>query len=357
MSAVAAGSHLALVPANVGPEIITISEVMLDAIADADRYAVRGMPVLLVGETGTGKELLARRIHARSDRRGDLVPVNCAELRPEQAANLLFGHRRGSYTGATESTIGHVRRSSRGTLFLDEVTSLPLETQPTLLRVLETGEVTPYGADRAIRVDLRVVAAVQPAIRRMLVSGAVRQDLIERLAASTVVLPPLRERPDDIVPLASAFALQNGCRLASAAAHRLLDHVWPGNVRELRWMIEGAAALANDGKIGVAELMRVRASRLAAVAEPSDERRPAEERHVERRQLIEACRDANGDWRRALALTGMSRTTLYRKLTAHGLRLQDFRFPTYSRDVPGISGKTAEARPEDSAATVDEQMT
>lgn len=319
MSTAAVNVGLSLVPADPGPEIVTVSEVMLDAIADADRYAVRGLPVLLIGETGTGKDLLARRIHARSGRRGELIAVNCAELRPEQAANLLFGHKRGAFTGATESTAGFVRRSSRGTLFLDEVTSLPLETQPTLLRVLETGDVTPFGDDRILRVDLRVVAAAQPSIRKMLISGEARMDLYERLAVSTVVLPSLRERPGDIWPLAANFARQHGARLLHGTAAPLLDYHWPGNVRELKSVIQRAVAHAAEGYIGRAEITRAMQAKLALPDDPEgDERR-------ERRRLRELCIEAGGDWRRLVELARVSRATLYRQLRDHGLRLRQFR--------------------------------
>lgn len=319
MSTAAVDFGLSLVPADLGPEIVTVSEVMLDAIADADRYAVRGLPVLLVGETGTGKELIARRIHARSGRRGEMVAVNCGELRPEQAANLLFGHKRGAYTGASENTIGYVRRSSRGTLFLDELTSLPLDSQPTLLRVLDNGEMTPYGEDRVIRVDLRVVAAAQPSIRQMLVSGAVRQDLIERLAVGIVSLPPLRERPDDIIPLALAFARRNGIGLTPSAASRLVDYSWPGNVRELESVMQGAAAHAAEGCIGRAEIARAMQAKLARPDDyGGDERRG-------RQRLRGLCIEAGGDWRRLVELARVSRATLYRQLRQHGLRLRQFR--------------------------------
>lgn len=321
MSTAAAGPRLSLVPADPGPEIITISEVMLDAIADADRFAVRDIPVLLVGETGTGKELLAKRIHARSGRRGDLVPVNCAELRPDQAANLLFGHRRGAYTGATESTIGHVRRSTRGTLFLDEITSLPAETQPMLLRVLETGEVTPFGGDRVVQVDLRVVAAAQPAIRQLLASGETRLDLFERLAVSTVVLPPLRDRPNDIAPLAVAFARQTGFQLDSVALARLLDHSWPGNVRELKSVVARAAAHCNGASIGVAEMAKAMRDSLVPPIDLEDHSHDVKERE----RLRALCSQGAGDWRRILQLTGMSRAKLYRQLQKHGLQLRRFR--------------------------------
>jgi len=319
MSTAAVDARLSLVPADPGPEIVTVSEVMLDAIADADRYAVRGLPILLVGETGTGKDLLARRIHARSNRRGALIAVNCAELRPEQAANLLFGHKRGAFTGATESTEGFVRRSSRGTLFLDEVSSLPFETQPTLLRVLETGEVTPFGDDRVLRVDLRVVAAAQPSIRQMLLSGEARMDLYERLAVSTVVLPSLRERPNDIWLLAASFARQHGARLLHGTATALLDYHWPGNVRELKSVIQRAVAHAAEGCIGGAEIARAMQSRLALPDETEgNERR-------ERHRLRELCIETAGDWRRLVELTRVSRSTLYRQLRDHGLNLRQFR--------------------------------
>jgi two-component system response regulator FlrC len=330
MSTVAVNTGLSPMPSDPGPEIVTVSEAMLDAIADADRYAVQGFPVLIVGETGTGKELLARRIHARSGRPGALVPVNCAELLPEQAANLLFGHRRGSYTGATESTTGFVRRSSRGTLFLDEITSLQLESQPILLRMVETGEITPYGDDRAVLVDLRIVAAAQPSLRQMLATGAARLDLYERLAASAVFLPSLRDRQEDIWPLATAFANQLGSCLLQGTLSRLRDYHWPGNVRELKSVIQRAVAHASGGRIGSEAIARAMRSELAPAGGDEHEERWK----AERERFRQLCIEVGWNAERLMVRLDASRSTLYRRLKEYRISLRRGRKSQFVSGIP-----------------------
>jgi transcriptional regulator of acetoin/glycerol metabolism len=206
-------------------------------------------------------------------------------------------------------------------LFLDEITSLPAETQPMLLRVLETGQVTPFGDDRAVQVDLRVVAAAQPAIRQLLASGETRLDLFERLAVSTVVLPPLRERPNDVAPLALAFARQAGLQLDSMALTRLLDHSWPGNVRELKSVIARAAAHCSGASIGVVEVAKAMRDNLVAPIELEGRSQDAKERE----RLRTLCAEGAGDWRRIVQNAGISRAKLYRQLQRHGLQLRHFR--------------------------------
>lgn len=194
------------------PPIVGVSAAIQKAVALVEHFAPTGFAILIVGATGTGKELLARHIHHRSRRRGELVDVNCGALPREMAESLLFGHRRGAFTGAVESTVGHVERADGGTLFLDEVLHLPPEGQVKLLRVLETGDVQRLGEGRKRNVDLRIVAAAQDDTTERLGLGVFRRDLYQRLAGVVIHLPPLAERPEDIVPLAAHFAARRSRR-------------------------------------------------------------------------------------------------------------------------------------------------
>ncbi|HEY6225214.1 MAG TPA: sigma 54-interacting transcriptional regulator, partial [Gemmatimonadales bacterium] len=234
--------------------IVGVSPAIRRALALADRYARTRLPVLLVGATGTGKELFAQYIHERSGRRGPLVDVNCCALPRDMVESLLFGHRRGAFTGAIESRVGYVQRSDTGTLFLDELAGVALEAQGKLLRVLETGKVEPLGADMKTPVDLRIIGAVQEGIRASLYVGSFRRDLFQRIAGVVIDLPPLRARPEDVVPLAVHFSQLDGKRLESGAERVLLAYHWPGNVRELRQVIERAGQLVTDGTLPPAAL-------------------------------------------------------------------------------------------------------
>jgi len=229
--------------------IVGVSPAIRRALVLAERYARTRLPILLVGPTGTGKELFAQHIHERSGRPGPLVDVNCCALPRDMVESLFVGHRRGAFTGAVESSIGHVQRSDGGTLFLDELASLTPEAQGKLLRVLETGEVQPLGAAAKRRVDLRVVSAAHDDIGRALESGRFRRDLYQRVAGVVIELPPLAARPEDVIPLAEHFACLQGRRLERGVEGVLVSYPWPGNVRELRMAIERAGELVEDGTL------------------------------------------------------------------------------------------------------------
>jgi len=229
--------------------IVGVSPAIRRALVLAERYARTRLPILLVGATGTGKELFAEHIHVRSGRPGPLVDVNCSALPRDMVESLFFGHRRGAFTGAVESSVGHLERSDGGTLFLDELASLVPEAQGKLLRVLESGEVQPLGAAGKRRVDLRVICAVQDDIWTALDRGRFRRDLFQRVAGVVIELPSLAARPEDIIPLAEHFAKQQGRRLEGGVEGILLNYTWPGNVRELRMAIERAGGLVEDGTL------------------------------------------------------------------------------------------------------------
>lgn len=300
--------------------IIGTSPAIRRALVVAERYARTSLPVLLVGATGTGKELFAQHIHDRSGRSGPLVDLNCGALPRDMVESLLFGHRRGAFTGAVESSVGHIERSDGGTLFLDELASLEPEGQRKLLRVLETGELQPLGAPHKRRLDLRVVAAVQDDIWTALDGGRFRRDLFHRVAGVVIELPALAARLEDVVPLAEHFAGLQRRRLEHGAECVLLNYAWPGNVRELRMAIERAAQLVPDGTLSpdaLTEAIALGGMRLAA---GSVVRRAGI--GVEREQILSVLARTDWDVERTSALLSVGRTTLFKKLKACGISLR-----------------------------------
>jgi transcriptional regulator with PAS, ATPase and Fis domain len=272
------------------------------------------------GESGSGKELVARAIHLESHRaRGPFVAVNCAALTPGLLESELFGHVRGAFTGAIKDRKGLFQQADGGTLFLDEVAELPLETQSKLLRVLEERAVTPVGASQEVAVDVRIVAATHRALRAEVDAGRFREDLMYRLRVVPVFLPPLRDRRGDVEVLLRLFLRRfnkAGPRhvetISPDAMRALLDYSWPGNVRELRNVVEYAFAVGRGEELLLEELPPEFGEETAAIegapAEPS-----------EREQLREALQLAGGRVGAAAERLGMSRATFWRKRRKHGL--------------------------------------
>ncbi len=239
--------------------IVAASQAMQGVLELADRVAPSTAGVLITGESGVGKELVARRIHARSERAaGPFVAVNCASVPGELLESELFGHTRGAFTGATQAREGRFRRASGGTLFLDEIAELPLALQGKLLRVLQEGLVDVVGADEPIAVDARIVVATNQVLEERVSEGRFREDLFYRLDVIQVHLPPLRERREDIVPLAEAFLAElapgRRLRLPAQVAEALARRGWHGNVRELRNVCERLAILASGGEVALEHL-------------------------------------------------------------------------------------------------------
>jgi DNA-binding NtrC family response regulator len=235
------------------------SPTVLAALERLARLALAEVPILLQGETGTGKELAARQVHASSSRSaGPFVPLNCAELSESLILSELFGHVRGAFTGAERDRTGIFEAARRGTVFLDEIGDLPLAAQGKLLRVLQEGEVRRLGESLPRPVDVRLVAATHRDLAAMVRRGEFREDLYYRLKVASVTLPPLRERGEDVLLLAERFVAELGAgkplRLAADARRRLAAHSWPGNVRELRNVLAVAAALAQDGTVRARDL-------------------------------------------------------------------------------------------------------
>ncbi len=233
-------------------EILGESSAVRRMLQDVERVAGTNATVLVTGETGTGKELVARAIHSRSPRaKGPLVRVNCAAIPSSLQESEFFGHERGAFTGATQRRDGRFKLAHGGTLFLDEVGELPLDLQAKLLRVLQEGEFEPVGSSRTERVDVRIIAATNRQLEHMVREGTFRQDLLYRLNVFPVEVPPLRERGEDVVLLAEAFlgklSRDHGAVLAEADRIRLRSYDWPGNVRELYNVIERAIIVADPG--------------------------------------------------------------------------------------------------------------
>src|SRR4029077_1753672 len=246
---------------------------------------------------------------------GHLVDVNCAALPHDMVESLLFGHRRGAFTGAVDSKVGHVERSDGGTLFLDELESIAPDAQGKLLRVLETGQVQPLGAPAKRRVDLRVVSAVQDDIGEALSSGRFRRDLFQRVAGVVIGLPPLASRPEDVVPLAKYFADLACQHLDADAVRVLLNYPWPGNVRELRLAIERAGQLGANGNIAASAVAE--AIELGSVAQPM-----VAGLSEERTRLFRTCEAQQWNSVAIARTLGISRTTLHRRLRELGLSLR-----------------------------------
>ncbi|MCK6547230.1 sigma 54-interacting transcriptional regulator [Myxococcota bacterium] len=293
-----------------------------------ERVAKDDVTVLVRGETGTGKELVATAIHKLSDRRkGPFRAINCAALPANLLESELFGHARGAFTGALRDTPGHVELADKGTLFLDEVAELPLELQAKLLRVLETHSVIPVGAREPIPVDVRVVSATHRALRKEVEAGRFRADLMYRIRVIPIFIPALRERRGDVRLIAEKLlASMNETsrrhidRISPAAIAALERHTWPGNVRELRNALSYAYAMGDGPILQPSDLPPELVEPHLADAE-RDGTRPSLDPTVEpeARELLDALDRARGSRQRAAELLGISRVTLWRRMRQLGL--------------------------------------
>jgi DNA-binding NtrC family response regulator len=301
-------------------------QALYDLIA---KVAATEAAVFLLGETGTGKELVAQTLHDMSKRaKQAFVPINCGAVSPTLIESELFGHEKGSFTGADRSHRGHFERAHQGTLFLDEITEMPIELQVKLLRVLETGRVLRVGANEPVQVDVRVIAASNRPPEQAVTEGKLREDLYYRLNVFPIALPPLRDREDDVALLAEYFLeeLNKDAKsskdlkdappkaFTKAALDRLRAHGWPGNVRELRNVVQRAYILApND--IGVDALPlgvveeRLGTSLSIRVGTPIDE--------AERRLILATLEHCAGDKKKAAELLKISLKTLYNRLNVY----------------------------------------
>ena len=243
-----------------GPEtqqIIGEAPAFLEMLEHVSRAATLSKPVLVVGERGTGKELIASRLHFLSDRwEQRVVKVNCAALTESILESELFGHEAGAFTGAAKTHIGHFERADGGTLILDELATISLRMQEKILRTIEYGEVQRVGGSETLRVDVRIVGSTNSDLQSLAAEGQFRKDLLDRLAFDVITVPPLRERVEDILPLANAFAIHMASELkwnyfpgfSPRASSALLRNQWPGNVRELKNTIERSVYRAKDAE-------------------------------------------------------------------------------------------------------------
>ncbi len=291
--------------------------------AQVSRVAKVAAPVLIWGESGSGKELTAQAIHAQSDRAaGPFVPINCGAIAPSLIHSELFGYERGAFTGATRSQAGLIESADGGTLFLDEIGDLPKDLQANLLRFLQEKTICRLGSTRNIRVDVRVIAASHVQLQQAVASGAFREDLYYRLAVLPVTVPPLRERRDDLVTLAEHFfhmyASEKSPRLkgfSNRAIEAILDHDWPGNVRELINRVRRALVMS-DGRLIMPEDLGLTRGIMAPTPAALDDTRMRSERRA-----LRECLDRSGhNVSRAARDLGVSRTTMYRLLSKHGMR-------------------------------------
>ncbi|HEY2744149.1 MAG TPA: sigma 54-interacting transcriptional regulator [Polyangia bacterium] len=313
---------------KVDAEIVGESAPMQRMRVELARLAVVPMPVLVRGETGTGKELVARALHDQSGRRGAFIAVNCGSLPRELIESELFGHERGAFTGAETRRIGFFQAADGGTLFLDEIGELPEALQTRLLRVLESGVVRPVGANRETTVNVRVVAATHVDLERAVRTGAFRADLYFRLAAAKIETPTLRSRRSDIPLLVERVlkdeaALGHRCRLSADAMGELMEHSWPGNVRELKNVLRRAAALGN----GVIEPDDLRLGEswlggggddIVAIAGQTFEQ-------LEKEILSRAVRRCDGNQRAAAGELDIPRSTLNDKLRRYRIDPKEMR--------------------------------
>jgi two-component system NtrC family response regulator len=331
-------------PEEDGGELIGPSHAMREVHKRIGLAAANAMPVLVLGETGTGKEMVARALHRHSARaERPFVAVNCSAIPKELLESELFGHVRGAFTGATGERPGCFRAADGGVLLLDEIGDMALDVQAKILRALQEGEVTPLGSHRTVKVDVRVVAATHRDLAAAVREGRFREDLLYRLDVLSIRLPPLRERLADIIPLAEHFlrraagadAAAPPKALSAEAAQGLLSHAWQGNVRELRNVMERCQALVRHRVIGGADLATALGTTLRAGsrvdtggADGADERLPAAwldgelpaaVEKLERLLIAHALAQTQGNRAETARRLGIHRQLLYRKLAQYGL--------------------------------------
>jgi DNA-binding NtrC family response regulator len=318
-------------------EIVWQGAAMQRVMSQLERVAKSETRICILGETGTGKELIARTIHERSARAaGTFVTVNCAAVPAELIESELFGHEKGSFTGAAGRHIGKFEQADHGTLFLDEIGDMPLAMQAKLLRVLEEGEVERVGGDKPVTVNVRVVVATHRDLEARVREDKFRQDLFHRIYVFPLALPPLRERHEDIPALVAHFAAQvstqNGWKQVSFSAEAmaaLQSHSWPGNVRELRNMVERLMLLANDGKVDLStvETALPKGVRGSGAGHSASSSGPLAERvdAFERELILAELKHSHSNVSLAAKSLGLERSHLYKKAEQLGIDLRAMR--------------------------------
>lgn len=297
----------------------------------ARKAALSNVPLLVHGEVSTGKELLARAIHGESRRVGaPFVPIHCSALPVQSVESILFGHERGAFTGANTRSPGKFREADRGTIFLDDIHALPHDSQVKLLRLLQQGEIEPLGAERPVRVHVRVISATDHDLKAEVAAGRFREDLYFRLSVLNVLMPPLRERPDDILPLANYFLQRyasmegrNPSELTGSAQSYLTDYRWPGNLRELESLMHRALVLCESERIDRETLRRIHEAHdtpgsigghlQIAMHKPNG--LPKTMAEIEIEALQKTLEHYDNNVTRAAETLGIAKSTFYRKIS------------------------------------------
>jgi DNA-binding NtrC family response regulator len=317
----------AVVPATMPPALLGRTPAMTGVYKQIAHAASAEAPVLIIGESGTGKELVARAIHQHGNRSGrPFVPINCGALTETLLESELFGHMKGSFTGAVADSKGVFQTAHTGTVFLDEVGEMSPALQVKLLRVLQEGEVRPVGASRTVKVDVRIVAATNVDVERAVTEGKFRQDLFYRLGVVIIKLPPLRERHEDIPLLIERF-LKAACakagkrvELTPAAVEALSAYHWPGNVRELENLIERMVVFSRGSRIDVGDLPPTVTPRAPVLEKRLFDDLPTLD-EIERRYLLHVLEQVGNNRTRAAEVMGIDRRTLYRMAERFGIPL------------------------------------
>jgi transcriptional regulator with GAF, ATPase, and Fis domain len=318
---------------DIGVAVVGADTGLREVMREVEQVAPTGAPVLIFGETGSGKEVVARSIHERSGRaEGPILRVNCGAIAPELIDSELFGHERGAFTGAQSQRRGWFERADGGTLFLDEIGELPLPAQVRLLRVVQDGVFERVGGSRPLEVDVRIVAATHRDLSAMVAGGTFREDLWYRINVFTIRLPPLRERQGDIAALAEHFTARAaqrfglvGLRVTPADVALLQRYEWPGNVRELSAVIERAAIIGEGGRLDIERSLGVSQPRTMPPQAPaiSDDDHfltldQAMARHIER--ALEKCGGRIDGVRGAAKLLAIHPNTLRSRMQKLGVR-------------------------------------
>jgi DNA-binding NtrC family response regulator len=322
--------HHALETMSVALSPVFRSPAMQDVVRTVERIAPSDVTILITGESGTGKEVIADLIHALSPRnKNKIIKVNCAALPRELIESELFGSVKGAYTGAHADREGLFRQAENGTLLLDEISEMPIDTQSKLLRVLQDQEVRPVGGKASYKVNCRIIASTNRKPEAAIKEGKMREDLFYRISAISVHLPPLRERRDDIVPLAGTF-LKRFAAQANRGVHgfkpdaveRLTAYDWPGNIRQLQNEIQRAVLLCEGGEVAAADLSitNVRTGIAMPAGMEQDPNFTLLE-SVERNAILQTLKATAGNKVEAAKLLGVGRQTLYNKIKAYGIEV------------------------------------
>jgi transcriptional regulator with PAS, ATPase and Fis domain len=298
------------------------SAAMKAAVRTVERVAASDISILITGESGTGKEVIADLLHALSPRnKGPFIKINCAALPRELIESELFGSVKGAYTGSQSDREGLFRQAETGTLLLDELSEMPVDTQSKLLRVLQEKEVRPVGGRVSYKSNCRIIAATNRPVEQAIKEGKLREDLYYRISAISIALPPLRERPEDIMPLANSFLKRFAAQadrvitgFSADATERLRRFDWPGNVRQLQNEIQRAVLMSEGTIVEVGDLSVISAS---AISQSESDLSLMEA--MERNTILQMLKETNGNKLETAKRLGIGRQTLYNKIKAYAI--------------------------------------